>query len=400
MKFIRCHEATKALSKSEEDGLILSAQVGNAEAWVKLHKIHRNCIRRVAKLNKCGSLDLDELSQEGWFAFHEAMREFDVTRYTQNRLWTYAFYSVKGAVIKLCAEHLGLSDAARRAYIRILETWDQLAQELGREPTAEDIVKKSEEDVSKKSNGKGKPLRLDMIREVLETSGRVTPLPPVSVLAHPSQRPEPAPPYWQISDSWGTIDAILRIVETWDQLAQEWKRNRKPTAEDVFKKIMVKGKPLRLDVVREVLGATGRVVSFPPDFDPPAPAPVDWLKDSLDTTTAILGESDGPKWAILFLLKEHLHYQWPEIVVLLGKGCHSKRQEQWAKLHPGKSLPDLQGQWLELGMERFSDTIPAQWDDVCALFQSDTLTVNAVKKSYSRKKETLLSKRSPDFPET
>lgn len=119
------------LKKEEELKLIARSQKGDREASSRLMKAFRSKIRHET-LKYSGQSD-EELINQAWLGFWDAVKGFDPDKGT--RLWTYARWWVQRRIIEFLVQSRGLSDDERKIYKSVLTRWEQLAQELGQEPS-------------------------------------------------------------------------------------------------------------------------------------------------------------------------------------------------------------------------------------------------------------------------
>jgi len=138
---------TKLLTKAEEYELAVSAKHGNSDAANKLIRANLRLVISIAKkyAPQTKSLDFLDLVQEGNLGLMKAVERYDPS--LGFRFSTYATWWIRQAITR------AIADQARtiRIPVHMIETINKLirtsrylVQELGREPTPEEIAKKME----------------------------------------------------------------------------------------------------------------------------------------------------------------------------------------------------------------------------------------------------------------
>ena len=135
-------ESAPSLGPGEERELIRRWQDRrDQEAWSRLMEAHRGWVRGlVRRFSSSAPPDEDfykDLTQVAWQGFFEAVGKYDPSRATP--LKSYARPSVRRRLIEARAAKLGLSDDARHIWRLVLDVREQLAQEQGRKSTREEI---------------------------------------------------------------------------------------------------------------------------------------------------------------------------------------------------------------------------------------------------------------------
>jgi RNA polymerase sigma factor (sigma-70 family) len=132
------------LPRDLEQRLVLAAKAGDADARARLVEAYLPLIASVAREYAKPYLERLELIQEGVAGMLRALERFDPDRGTP--FWAYARWWVRQAMRQLIAE-LGdaatLSRHALRRVARLRETQDELMQELGREPSEQEVIERS-----------------------------------------------------------------------------------------------------------------------------------------------------------------------------------------------------------------------------------------------------------------
>jgi len=127
-----------AISQEEEHELVLRAQAGDRAAQERLVEAYKPEIRNLARRHGCRGLEENDQVHNGVEAFITTLRRFDPE--LGFRLWTYAQYAVRGAMIGASRQQAGLSDRARRFYRQIVAAYQQLEQTQLDEPTIEQVA--------------------------------------------------------------------------------------------------------------------------------------------------------------------------------------------------------------------------------------------------------------------
>ena len=129
---------TGLLGKQEECRLCEDGYAG------RMVLVERNLrlVVAVAKRFRGHGMDLDDLIQIGNIALMAAARNFNPRR---GRFSTYAFYAIEQALSRATAEQGGfghIPETLGKLGRQARRLWSQMAQELGREPTLEEIAKR------------------------------------------------------------------------------------------------------------------------------------------------------------------------------------------------------------------------------------------------------------------
>ena len=154
------------LSAEQEVELSKRIEAGDEEAKIILIESNLRLVVMAAKKYYRPGISLLDLIQEGNLGLIKAAERFD--HRLNCRFSTYAFWWVRQAVSRFCANQgrtirqpVHLHDRL----IRLIKTIDRLRQELAKEPTAEDIAKKTgmlPEDVAIMLRYLPEPLSMEM----------------------------------------------------------------------------------------------------------------------------------------------------------------------------------------------------------------------------------------------
>jgi RNA polymerase sigma factor (sigma-70 family) len=168
-------ESAPSLGPGEELELIRRWQdCRDQEAASRLMEAHRVWVRGLVRRFSSSALpdeDFEDLMQEAWLGFFEAVGKYDLSR--AKPLKSYAWPWVRRRLIEALVAKLGLSDDARRVWKLVLDVWEQLAQEQGGKSTREEI---EERVLSRLREGGGKRMSearaRKAIKEVLDALER------------------------------------------------------------------------------------------------------------------------------------------------------------------------------------------------------------------------------------
>lgn len=139
------HEINKTplLTREQEQALARRIRTGKQEALDQLVKANLRFVVSIAKQYANQGLSLEDLINEGNLGLIKAAHRFDEKR--GYKFISYAVWWIRQAMLQALAEHsrivrLPLNRAG--TLYRIGKTSRQLDQELGRQPTAQEIAKK------------------------------------------------------------------------------------------------------------------------------------------------------------------------------------------------------------------------------------------------------------------
>ncbi len=128
----------EVLTPEEELRLIREAKEGNQEARNRLIRANLRFVVSVAKQYMSSGIPLDDLISEGNLGLIKAIENFDETR--GFKFISYAVWWIRQAILNLIAKHNQVNVHRGTSATRILETAQQLEQELGRPASSEDIA--------------------------------------------------------------------------------------------------------------------------------------------------------------------------------------------------------------------------------------------------------------------
>ncbi len=128
----------EVLTPEEELRLIRAAKEGDQEARDRLIRANLRFVVSVAKQYMSSGIPLDDLISEGNLGLIKAIENFDETR--GFKFISYAVWWIRQAILNLIAQHNHVNLHRGTSATRILETAQQLEQELGRPASSEDIA--------------------------------------------------------------------------------------------------------------------------------------------------------------------------------------------------------------------------------------------------------------------
>lgn len=132
------------LSQEEEKRLAILCKEGDKEARNKLIQSNLRFVVGIAKKYHCNGLDLLDLIQEGNLGLIDATRKFDPEK--GFRFTTYSYWWIKQKILRALVEKNRSIRLPADIYFKVenlKEITNDLRTELGREPTIEDISKKT-----------------------------------------------------------------------------------------------------------------------------------------------------------------------------------------------------------------------------------------------------------------
>lgn len=129
------------LTREQEHKLAVRAKAGDSEAFNRLVRCNLRYVVSVANRYKGFGLSLEDLINEGNIGLIHAIRRFDPHRGV--KLITYAVWWIRQAIMHAIADHTGtvrLPIKQAGLIHKIGQTYQRLRQEMGREPSAEEIA--------------------------------------------------------------------------------------------------------------------------------------------------------------------------------------------------------------------------------------------------------------------
>lgn len=129
------------LSREEEEILARKAKAGDIEAFKKLIESNLKFVVSVALKYRGYGLPLMDLINEGNIGLIQAAKRFDPDRGV--RFISYAVWWIRQAIVQALAEQVGVVKLPLKqapALLRIRQTYNELFQKLGREPTTSEIA--------------------------------------------------------------------------------------------------------------------------------------------------------------------------------------------------------------------------------------------------------------------
>ncbi len=129
------------LSREEEIELARRARAGDKEAFRKLVESNLRFVVSVASKYKGYGVPLMDLINEGNLGLIQAAKRFDPDRGV--RFISYAVWWIKQAIMQALAEQSGVVKLPLKqasVLLKIRNTYEELLQRLGREPTTEEIA--------------------------------------------------------------------------------------------------------------------------------------------------------------------------------------------------------------------------------------------------------------------
>ncbi len=135
------------LSREEEMELARRARAGDKEAFRKLVESNLRFVVSVASKYKGYGVPLMDLINEGNLGLIQAARRFDPDRGV--RFISYAVWWIKQAIMQALAEQSGVVKLPLKqasVLLKIRETYEELFQRYGREPTIEEIAEELDMD--------------------------------------------------------------------------------------------------------------------------------------------------------------------------------------------------------------------------------------------------------------
>jgi len=138
------------LTSEEEQDLIERAKAGDEDAQTRLVESNLRLVISVARRYVRPGLPLEDLVQEGALGLIKAIQNFDLSRGL--RFSTYAIHWVRQSVGRAADSHsnmIRLPNHAVDTLRKIERTRNELRNELGKEPTSEEIAHKLGIPVSK-----------------------------------------------------------------------------------------------------------------------------------------------------------------------------------------------------------------------------------------------------------
>lgn len=135
----------KLLTKVEERTLIAAAQAGDRSAWERIILANIGlCWKWAHKFRRPNWMDIEDLVQEGVKGLHSAIRKFDPSKGC--RFSTYAVCWIRQAMQRATEKsrhHLNVSSHANSRLIKISRAYDKLTQDLGRQPSIEEVARET-----------------------------------------------------------------------------------------------------------------------------------------------------------------------------------------------------------------------------------------------------------------
>ncbi|NPA34323.1 MAG: sigma-70 family RNA polymerase sigma factor [Chlorobi bacterium] len=129
----------EVLTPEEELRLIRAVKEGDEEARERIIRANLRFVVSVAKQYMSSGIPLDDLISEGNLGLIKAIENFDETR--GFKFISYAVWWIRQAILNLIAQHNQVNTHRGTSATRILETAQQLEQELGRPASSEDVAR-------------------------------------------------------------------------------------------------------------------------------------------------------------------------------------------------------------------------------------------------------------------
>ena len=139
--YIDMFKSFPKLTKEEEYELAVRAKNGDMEAFRKLVEANLRFVVYTANKYKGCGLPLADLINEGTVGLIQAAKRFDPERGV--RFISYAVWWIRQAIVQALAEQAGVVKLPLKQapiLLRIRQTYSELFQKFGREPTTEEIA--------------------------------------------------------------------------------------------------------------------------------------------------------------------------------------------------------------------------------------------------------------------